>query len=451
MDAATLIKASYEAGYDPQATIDGWVLPRQIVETFDRGEQAAVPLIAGFNAGEIRSLRFFLPELPKDAATYESRVRELFGDLAAKYLQLYPSSNIEESALAAARDAFYGWSAQRLVRNQAKLGVASYLYFFEHRYPAQVALRLEAFHGSELPYEFGRIGPDGGLPKNWPKPPDDARERALSDAFMGYLTSFARTGKPSARGAPAWKPHSDDGAYTELRWRAARGATSASRHLRFARRTDLAPARIRATELVHQRRAGLSAGDGARKGKRSVTQLLADRVAIVTGAGKGLGRAHALALARHGAKVVVNDLDSTAASAVCSEDPGLRRRCASQRRQRAGAAAVWKRWSPRRSSAGADVDILDQQRGHPARQDLREDRPGGFPPRARRAPDEVRSIARMRCGRTCAIVVMDASCSRHLHPGSTATSASPRTRQQRWGSWASCRPSRSRARATESM
>jgi NAD(P)-dependent dehydrogenase (short-subunit alcohol dehydrogenase family) len=37
-------------------------------------------------------------------------------------------------------------------------------------------------------------------------------------------------------------------------------------------------------------------------------RLCEDRVAIVTGAARGVGREHALALAKHGAKVVVNDL-----------------------------------------------------------------------------------------------------------------------------------------------
>ena len=43
------------------------------------------------------------------------------------------------------------------------------------------------------------------------------------------------------------------------------------------------------------------------------------RVAIVTGAGGGLGREHARFLARRGARVVVNDLAQEAADAVAKE------------------------------------------------------------------------------------------------------------------------------------
>jgi para-nitrobenzyl esterase len=67
MDAPALTNAAAAAYFAPFGVVDGHVLPRQLVEVFDRGEQARVPLLAGFNSGEIRSLRFLAPPPPASA------------------------------------------------------------------------------------------------------------------------------------------------------------------------------------------------------------------------------------------------------------------------------------------------------------------------------------------------------------------------------------------------
>ena len=210
MDARQITDAALRAGFLPFAAIDGKIMPRQLVDVFDRGEQARVPLLAGFNSGEIRSLRFLAPKPPEDAAAYTAIVRRLFGDLADRFLALYPPSDMEESILAAARDAIYGWTAERLAVKQSALGLPAYLYVFDHGYPAADDAGLHAFHAAELPYLFGS---EDDTPPLWPKIPGTSEERELGAAMAGYWASFARTATPLADGQPDWMPYADGAAH----------------------------------------------------------------------------------------------------------------------------------------------------------------------------------------------------------------------------------------------
>lgn len=214
MEAQALTEAAAAAGYNPLGTVDGTFLPDQLAATFERGEQASVPLMAGFNSGEIRSLRFLAPPVPESQAIYVSEIGDRYGDLAEPFLAQYPPEALSESMLAITRDAFYGWTAERLVREQTALGEHGYLYLFDHGYPAADAQDLHAFHGSELPYLFGTMN---RTPRLWPQIPDTPREAALSQAMIGYWTSFARDGEPRAANAPDWQAYGNRQAYMHFR------------------------------------------------------------------------------------------------------------------------------------------------------------------------------------------------------------------------------------------
>jgi para-nitrobenzyl esterase len=210
MSPGKLTDAAAAAQFGPWGTVDGHILPEQMVTAFDKGDQAHVPILAGFNSGEIRSLTVLAPAVPRSGADYTAAIRAHYGDLAPQFLRLYPASDMKESILATTRDGLYGWTAERLVRKQTALGLSSYLYLFDHGYPAADDSDLHAFHASELPYVFGTFD---ATPPRWPRVPAEPREVALSQAMLDYWTSFARDGQPQAAHEPDWPAFGSAGAY----------------------------------------------------------------------------------------------------------------------------------------------------------------------------------------------------------------------------------------------
>jgi len=163
-----IIQAAGNSGYSPELTVDGWVLPDQVNNIFQAGDQSDVPLIVGANAGEASSLASSVPLMASLMSTVSSE---------------------------------------------------AYVYVFSHVPTGWREEGCVAFHGLELPYVFGDI-PDGlysptvillsatgGAQSTEPGP--DEMDEVVAENTMQLWVEFATTGDPSVSGLVNWPAYDE--------------------------------------------------------------------------------------------------------------------------------------------------------------------------------------------------------------------------------------------------
>jgi para-nitrobenzyl esterase len=206
IDAERLMLEASRLGFAATGVVDGAVIPDQLPAIFAARKQAAVPVLTGFNEGEIRSLRGLAPPVPDSPEAYKHAIEARYGDRSQCFLEHYPATDMEASILASSRDAIYGWAALFLAQSQAAMAAPAYVYVWDHGYPAAEAMDMHAFHGSEIPFIFGNLDRTGPC---WPKISATEDQLAISQTIGDYWAAFVKsTGSPSnfISGWPAFQP-----------------------------------------------------------------------------------------------------------------------------------------------------------------------------------------------------------------------------------------------------
>jgi para-nitrobenzyl esterase len=209
--AAEQVVANQGAGLtDSGPIVDGKFLTQSVGAAFTSGEFNRVPVIEGSNHDEWRlfvALNELTTGVPLPAAAYPAAIAGTLGVppavvplIIAQYpLASYPSPSLALSAVGT--DAIFDCNA-RLAAQRLSQFVTTFAYELNDPNAPQRLLPPVSFpygsaHASEIQYLFT-------LPVTVPAPGLDAAQQQLSRDMIAYWTSFARTGRPSARGTPAW-------------------------------------------------------------------------------------------------------------------------------------------------------------------------------------------------------------------------------------------------------
>jgi para-nitrobenzyl esterase len=198
------------------AIVDGHYFTKPLRDIFAAGEQRRVPVLVGSNADEGSGLSdyYVVAPVPQNQAAYEADVRARFGDLAARWLAQYPSSNLSDAVFDAYRDSEFSWRMEEWAKAAERSKAPAWLYHFSHTPPGGDAMRgmpigtakrrLGAYHAAEIQYVFGTLGltpATGGVVTE--------EDRRLSEQMSDYWVAFAATGNPNGPGRPVWETYTD--------------------------------------------------------------------------------------------------------------------------------------------------------------------------------------------------------------------------------------------------
>jgi para-nitrobenzyl esterase len=221
LSATELLEASGRPGMPSfLPNIDGWFFPKDPAQIYAAGEQATVPLLAGWNSMEVPG-RAILHEDPTPERV-RGVLEKRFSARAAEAEKFYPVATADEAAQSIddlASDLFLGYATWKWLDAHARTsGQPVYRYMYARPRPATVEAGVTpnlaggvsrngnaaptppargAVHSAEIEYALGNLALNPVFA--WT---DD--DRKVSTTMEGYFANFVKTGDPNGAGLPAW-------------------------------------------------------------------------------------------------------------------------------------------------------------------------------------------------------------------------------------------------------